>query len=131
MTATKEIARLFGDLSDYFPSAAHVPGVKIQKNTEEYKITMLLPGVKKDDLDIKVEEGSLIVSGKRNVNDEGYETVRSEVVDFAEFRRALRIREEDFNLDRIDARLTDGILEVRLPLAEQKKPRQIAVKIEG
>ncbi|MBE7437431.1 MAG: Hsp20/alpha crystallin family protein [Spirochaetales bacterium] len=131
MTATKEIARLFGDLSDYFPSAAHVPGVKIQKNTEEYKISMLLPGVKKEDLEIKVEEGSLVIGGKRNVSDQGYETVRSEIVDFSEFRRALRIREEDFDLDRIDARLNDGILEVRLPLAEQKKPRQIAVKVEG
>jgi len=107
------------------------PAIEIKKNENEYKLAAHLPGVKKEDVHVSIENGYLTISGKMEKREEKeYEMVRSEIASYTEFQRSLKIDETAFDADRVEAKIADGILEVVLPLAEKVKPRQIEVKVK-
>jgi len=106
------------------------PPIEIKKSEKEYRVTALLPGVKKEDLNVTVENGALTISGKYNRKEEkDLQSVRSEIVEYAEFKRTLKIDQNSFDPDKIEAQLADGILSLRLPIKESVQPKQIEVKV--
>ncbi len=101
--------------------------VDITENENGYLLTMDLPGLTKDDVNMSVEKGVLTISGERKteINEE------SEKVHFTErysgeFQRSFRLG-ETVNTDEISAKLTNGVLEVRIPKREAVLPKQIPV----
>jgi HSP20 family protein len=87
-----------------------------------------LPGMKKEEIDISLHQGSLIISGERKVESQGddSETSRSERF-FGRFQRALELP-KPVDPNRVTAVYKDGILTVTLPKTEESKPKQITVK---
>ena len=109
---------------------AYSPDVEIQKSEKAYKVTAPLAGVKKENLNVQVENGRLVISGTyENKSAEEYKTVHSEVTNYKEFYRELRMDAGSFQVDKIDAQLENGVLTLTLPLVESVKPRQIDVKV--
>ncbi len=107
------------------------PDIEIKKGAEAYYVTALLPGVRSEDLSVKVEDGQLEISGKFvSQEKEGYTTVHSEISSAQEFYRSLPLDERAFNVDKVDAELKDGILQIALPLSKEAKPRQIEIKVK-
>lgn len=132
---TKRFPSLFDVAADFDTlftreDAVYAPSVEIKKNDREYIVTAHLPGVKKEDLKVSVENGYLTVAGQSSwAENKDYDLVRSEIVRFKEFRRSLKIDERSFDVDQIEAKMENGVLTVRLPISAAVKPKQIEVKV--
>jgi HSP20 family protein len=84
-----------------------------------------LPGVKADSLDITIERNLLTISAERN-----WQRQDGDQPYFAEryrgnFRRQIQLG-DGLDLQNLEADLHDGVLTVRIPVAEQAKPRKVA-----
>lgn len=91
----------------------------VQEEEEQYVATLDLPGVKKKDIDLKVEGKSLSIKAKRNTR--GKENSEEQSI-----QHSLTLG-DGVNTENIHATLEDGVLEIILPKAEANKSRQIAV----
>jgi HSP20 family protein len=127
-----EINRLFespfgdtGRESEFFGWA---PAVDMYEDKDHLVVKAELPGMKKEDIDISLHQGSLIISGERKVetNEGEGESSRSERF-FGRFQRALELP-KPVDGNKVTATYKDGILTVQLPKTEESKPKQITVK---
>lgn len=126
--------RLFEDTLNRFfdaPSSARPwsPSVDIAENENELTLTADLPGVKMDDLDIKIEEGVLTLSGARKFENEekkgSYHRIERA---YGSFRRAFSLP-ETVDPEKVAAHFDNGVLKVSLPKKEVAKPRSIKVNV--
>lgn len=116
---------------ELLPVRELVPGRRVAwrvtEEPERYVVTAALPGVSKDDLGIEATEHELTVKGKRSLAaPEGYRPLRRERngLEFAEtfaFETAI-------DLEKVEAKLDDGILRIALGKQAKARPRTIAVK---
>ena len=126
--------RRFGRLLDeIFGEAPAVrgalsPALDITESDHDYVVTVELPGVKKEDLSIEMNEGILTIRGeKKSEREEKKE--RSHWVErtYGSFSRAFTLPPNAAG-DRIDASFKDGVLTLRIAKTEAAKPKTIAVK---
>lgn len=102
------------------------PAYEIKETPEAWGLTVSLPGVTKDGLEITAEEGQVRVFGRRAWKQpEGWTALYRETADEA-FELVLT-HEGSVDADKIAAELRDGVLRVSLPKHEAIKPRKIAV----
>ena len=107
---------------------AIVPRVDVLE--DETGITLLadLPGVPKDQLELKVEGDTLLIEGAvAPAMPSGLEPVYAEVR-VPRYRRAFTLSRE-LDAARIDANLKDGVLNLRIPKQEHAQPRRITVQV--
>ena len=113
---------------DFFGSWS--PAVDIFDNAGEIVLKAELPGLKKEDIDINVEDNLLTVRGERKrekeVTDNDKGVFRSERA-FGSFSRSFTLP-TTVAVDKINASYKDGVLTLTLPKAEEAKPRQIAIE---
>ena len=103
------------------------PTYEIKETPEAWGVTIYLPGVNKDGLELTAEEGQLRVVGQRAWKQpEGWSTLYRETPD-APYEITLT-HDNAINLDAIAAEIRDGVLRISLPKHEALKPRKIAVK---
>jgi HSP20 family protein len=86
--------------------------------------------MKREDIHVEVEDGALVLSGERKSEKpaEGVEYRHVERI-ATKFSRSFTLP-ETVKQDGIDAKYKDGILEIRVPKAEQAKPRQIEINVQ-
>ena len=113
----------YAEALDQRPTMA--PSVDIYENADEVLLVADLPGVEKDNIDIRLEKGELTIEAKRRKAPEG-SALASEFRTF-DFRRAFLVP-RGINPEGIAADMASGVLKVHLPKAAALKPRQIAVK---
>ena len=125
------VEQFFGDWEN--EENSHIPEIQIKKNDKEYKVTAKIPGAKKEDIKVEVENGYLKVSGEyKNFEakeSEKYDNIHSEYRSYTAFERALSIDASRFEVDKVDAKFKDGLLEISLPLKASAKPKQINVQV--
>lgn len=116
---------VFGRIGPDF--AAGFPPVNIYDRNEDMIVAMQAPGMRKEDLGIELRENTLTVTGRRNAPEisQGASSLREESV-FGEFRRSVRL-EPRLAQDKVEAKLQDGILWLRLPKSEEAKSKQISI----
>jgi HSP20 family protein len=107
-----------------------MPQVETFRRGDNLVIRADVPGVKKDDIKLEVENGVLTISGERREEHEDkqegfYRSERS----YGQFYRAIPLP-EGVNTEQCSATFNDGVLEVTLPAPkhEERKPRQIQIK---
>jgi len=115
--------RRFGSLFDEFfgqglPAAG--PALDMYEAEDAYHVRAELPGVKKGDLDIELENSILTIRGSKQAEGDDQREEFS-------FNRAMSVP-EGVDADKVKAKLEDGVLDVELPKAEERKPRQIKIK---
>ena len=104
---------------------AHPP-INVFRKGDDIVAIVEVPGVRKADLDIKIERNTLRISGSKSV-DYGEKTATHRRERAAgRFDRAVTLP-IDIDADKIKAECRDGILALYLPRAERDKPRSIAV----
>ncbi len=102
------------------------PLYEIKENDEAYGVTVYLPGVSKENLEITAEAGEFRIVGRRSWKQpEGWTALYRESTD-APFELVLS-HDNALDADKIAAELRDGVLRVSLPKAEALKPRKISV----
>jgi HSP20 family protein len=106
-----------------------VPPMDLVETEDHYVLRADLPGVSDDDVDIELEDNVLTVSGEREVEHEGrkegyYRVERS----FGRFSRSLTLP-EGVDAEAIAASFDHGVLEVRIPKPEQRKPRRVSIAV--
>lgn len=109
------------------PLRAWAPALDVHEDKESFTIRAELPGMKREDIEVSVQDGALVISGERaeeRVN-EGTEVHRQERY-FGRFSRALTLPTAVAG-DKVKAGYKDGILTVVLPKAEEAKPKRITV----
>jgi len=106
-----------------------LPPVDILESKEAYLIRAELPGMKKEDVILEVNDGTLTVSGERKAESlsNGVDYHRTERV-HGRFSRSFYLP-QTVKQDGIKATYRDGILEIHVPKAEEAKPRQIAISV--
>ena len=102
-----------------------VPLVDIYENDDEILLHAEMPGVKKNDIAVNIDNGNLTLSGLRSIVHEG--AAEWEEFGNIEYQRAFSVP-QTIDVDRVKAELKDGILALHLPKSEAAKPRTIEIK---
>jgi len=109
------------------PGIVFRPDVDIVERANEFLVTADLPGVDEQHVDVRLENGLLMIRGELGVEPEpGWQPL------YGEYRLGSYYREFALS-DRIDvngikASMKDGVLELHLPKAERHRPRNIEVR---
>ncbi len=105
------------------------PAVDVLESKDSYLIRAELPGMKREDIKVEVKDGTLVLSGERKSEKpaEGVEYRHIERV-AAKFWRSFSLP-ETVKQDGIEATYKEGLLEIRVPKAEEAKPRQIEISV--
>jgi HSP20 family protein len=102
------------------------PAYEVKETAEAWGLTVHLPGVAKDGLEVTAEDTVITIRGRRTWRQpEGWTALYRESVD-APYLLTLE-HDNSVNADGIRAELKDGVLRVSLPKAEAAKPRKIAI----
>jgi HSP20 family protein len=102
------------------------PPVDIYENGDDLVVMADLPGVAKENLDVRVENNLLTIRGKPSHLDAGDPIYRE--YELVNFFRQFELNEK-VDQSKISAELQHGILTLRLPKAQETKPRNIEVKV--
>ena len=102
------------------------PPVDIYENGDALIVTADLPGVSKENLDVRVENNLLTIRGKPSHVASGDPVYRE--YELASFFRQFELNEK-VDQANISAELQHGVLTLRLPKAQGAQPRQIEVRI--
>lgn len=104
-----------------------LPNVNILENKDGYVLQAEMPGVSKDGLDITLEGNELTIEGRR-----AEDLVTAELL-YREsrplnYRRTFKLNPA-IDANRIEARIEQGVLTLRLPKLERVKPRKITIGV--
>jgi len=102
------------------------PRVDILETERELMLFAEMPGVRPDSVDLRYENGELVLHGKVQPKLEGKPLLTQEYAE-GDFYRVFRI-DETVDSTKINAECKNGVLTVHLPKTEAVRPRQIAVK---
>ena len=105
------------------------PKVNVYEYDDKIGLIAEIPGLKKKQLDIEVEDGVLTISGdKHNVWEEAQAKILRRELKQSSFKRSFELGDL-LDGDNISANFTDGILSVSIPKLEPEKPKKKSVKI--
>lgn len=103
------------------------PRYEVETSKDAYLVRVYAPGASKESVNITLEKDTLSISAHRvNHFREGWKAISREIVD-ADYRLQLQLNAA-IDENKIQAKLENGVLNVTLPVAEEAKPRQIAIK---
>lgn len=101
------------------------PTVDIYENENEILLHADMPGVVKENISVDIDNGTLSISGVRKLETKGAATYE-EFTD-VEYVRSFSVP-QTIDVERVEAELKNGVLELHLPKSEAAKPRQIEIK---
>jgi HSP20 family protein len=104
------------------------PAVDISERKDAYLVTVELPGLKPEDLDITMEDGLLTIQGERHFTSDSSEQQFHRVERrYGAFRRSITLPTHVL-AEQIQASFEDGVLQILVPKAEEAKPKRIQVR---
>jgi HSP20 family protein len=123
------------DLQDEFdrlfesPLTAWSPALDVREDKDSFVIRAELPGIKREDIEVSLQDGALVISGERKFEktEEGVEVHRQERF-YGKFQRTLTLP-EPVAADKVKADYKDGVLTVTLPKTEESRPKKIDVSV--
>jgi len=105
------------------------PALDMHEDKDNIVVRAELPGMKKEDINISLHDGSLSISGERRSEEktENAEVYRAERF-VGRFQRTIALP-APIAVDKVKAQYKDGILTITLPKTEEAKPKQIDVQV--
>lgn len=131
---TNVLSKNFSDVLDEFFNDAvrtnresFVPGIDISETDDKFHITAELPGMKKDDIDISLDNGRLSISGERKFEEEEKgKTFHRVETKYGSFNRSFQLP-DNVDEDSIKATYEDGLLNITINKSEDKIKKQIEI----
>lgn len=135
-TIQNEMNRLFNNFFDAPTGRSSsgtprrwIPAMDLIETTDHYVLRADLPGLGDEDVNVQLEDNVLTISGERkteqHTEQEGYYRLERA---FGGFSRSLTLP-DGVDPDSVQAHFARGVLEVTIPKPEQKKPRQVQIKL--
>ena len=136
-TIQNEMNRLFNTVFDQSAATGRgaatnrrwIPAMDLVETADHYVLRADLPGLSDDDVNVQFEDNVLTISGERKTqheqHEEGYYRIERA---FGSFARSLTLP-DGVNADAVQAHFDRGVLEIRIPKPEQKKPRQVQITL--
>ena len=128
MTETKEMTKVEKtDSWDYAleHEAWIAPLIDIYETDNDFYLIANMPGVKREDVKIKLENGHLIIMGRVHIEEVNNKYLMQEI-DASNYYRKFKLS-ESVNDDKIDASMENGRLKIHLPKVEKAKPKTITI----
>ena len=100
--------------------------VNVRDEEDAFVLSALVPGLKAEDLNIQVLEDVVRIEGEFQANEEDY--LLRELPN-GSFRRVLRMPAE-IDANKVEAKIADGVLTLRLPKAESALPKKIKIAVK-
>ena len=117
----------FNSLPSNNPERSYAPLVDIYEKDDNFFVEAQLPGMKKEDIKIEVENGKLFLSAENckenEIKEDNY--YRKEIVK-GKFVRSFLLP-ESVDKDNLKADFKEGILKIEIPKLEKEKPKQINI----
>lgn len=107
-------------------SREHFLNVNVRDEEDTFFLSALVPGLKAEDLNIQVLEDVVRIEGEFQANEDDY-LLRE--LPSGSFSRVLRMPAE-IDADKVEAKITDGVLTLRLPKAESARPKKIKIAVK-
>ncbi len=107
-----------------------IPAIDLHENDSSYTVRAEIPGVKKDDIDVTLHDGMLIINAESRYENEEKEegrVIRQERR-YGKYVRSIRLG-NDVDESHVKASYRDGVLELELPKVEEVKPKKISVDV--
>jgi HSP20 family protein len=109
-------------------AAAWAPALDISERKDAYLVTVELPGVEADDLEITLEDGLLTIQGERQFTSESSEEQFHRIERrYGAFRRSITLPAQ-VQAEQIEASFENGVLQIVVPKMEEAKPKRIQVR---
>src|ERR1700760_3066268 len=136
-TIQNEMNRLFNTFFDQpasagrggAPSRRWIPAMDLVETADHYVLRADLPGLSDGDVNVRLEDNVLTISGERKAEHEdrldGYYRLERA---FGAFSRSLTLP-DGVNPDAVQAHFDRGVLEIRVPKPEQKKPKTVQINL--
>ncbi|WP_036379231.1 Hsp20/alpha crystallin family protein [Muricauda sp. MAR_2010_75] len=100
-----------------------VPAVNIKDNEKNFELELAVPGVKKDDFSVEVDNDVLTISSEmKSENEETKENYTRKEFSYSSFKRAFTLP-DTVDGSKIDAKYEDGILKLTLPKKQEALPK--------
>jgi HSP20 family protein len=140
-TPLREMAQLQNEMNRFFsglPTAnqeelltsSWAPQVDIYEDQDGIRLHADVPGVDQKDLDVKVENRMLTLRGERKLaQEEKKENYHRIERSYGAFTRSFMLPEYA-DADKVEAAFKNGVLEVKIPKREEKRPKQIKVEVK-
>lgn len=105
------------------------PALDVHEDKDSFIVRAELPGLKREDIEVSIHEGTLIISGERkNENKAGKASAHRTERFYGKFQRAVALPVA-VAAEKVTAQYKDGVLTVTLPKAEEAKPKQININV--
>jgi HSP20 family protein len=136
--ADQTIPRTFSQfLDNFFDEALYnkrpfegsfMPGIDVRETDKNYEVEVALPGIKKDDIKVDLEDRLLTVSGERKYEKEE-QGVKYHMVEtrYGSFSRSITLP-NNINRESVNATFEDGILKITIEKEENAVTKQIQIK---
>ena len=101
-----------------------IPAVDIYENDNEIMLHADMPGVVKEEVSVSIDNGTLSLSGVRRLQSKG--ASKWEEFGDVEYVRSFSVP-QSIDVEKVEAKLKDGVLKLHLPKSEAAKPKQIKI----
>ncbi len=137
VSVPQEVDRLFDDFFGRFPvelnggAGTWSPAVDVSEDKDNIYFTVEIPGMSKEDVKITLQDNILTIRGEKK------QEMEKKDAKYHRLERSYGSFTRSFSLptgvvpDKIKAQYKDGLLKVTLPKAEQVKPKEIPIAVEG
>jgi len=136
-TLQDEMNRLFGAFFDTGQTGnptrpqRWIPAMDLVETEDAFMLRADLPGLDAGDVEIEVEDRVLTLSGERKTeHDEKHQGYYRVERGFGSFQRSLTLP-EGVDADQVSASFAKGVLEIRIPKPEQRRPRRVQIGVGG
>jgi HSP20 family protein len=119
--------RVFGDrsLTDDRADYRVQPRMDVSEEENKYAVTLDIPGLAKEDISIKVENGTMKIEGERKEERAGKYHLTERT--YGRFYRSFALP-DDVDAEKIEAKASNGVLEISLPKNQKALPVEIKIK---
>jgi HSP20 family protein len=125
MGVEDEFDRLMGRAAS---RSAWVPALDVRETEDRFEVTVDLPGLEPDRVNVTFEDGMLTITGSREFSAAEKEATYHRIErSFGTFARSIRLP-RTADVEKIDASFDKGVLSITVPKVEAAKPRQIEVR---
>lgn len=103
------------------------PLIDISETADDYFLTAYMPGVSKENVKIKLEDGNLVLMGRIDYDSALNKKYVLKETETGNYYRRFKIA-DSIDESKIDAKLENGVLNVKLPKHDRVKPKTIEIK---